>query len=114
MYPWAYEEIKEKVSSIAALVTDKEDRMDLAVFNMIFAKRVLNYEAEAQDVQDIYVEAAKILFDKSLKGKYNGYGESIQDLLKDSMGDENHTLSQSEKDSLSEDFNGLAYVLSRN
>jgi hypothetical protein len=108
------EEIKEKVSSIAELVTDKEDRMDLAVFNMIFAKRVLNYEAEAQDVQDIYVEAAKILFDKSLKGKYNGYGESIQDLLKDSMGDENHTLSQSEKDSLSEDFNGLAYVLSRN
>lgn len=105
------EEIKEKVSSIAALVTDKKDRVDLAVFNMIFAERVSDYNVEAQDVQDVYVLAAKFLFDKSLAGKYNGYGKGIQDLLEDSMGTENHTLSQAEKESLSKNFNGLAYSL---
>ena len=107
------QEIKEKVSSIAELVTDKEDRVNLAVFNMIFAERVLDYDAEAQDVQDIYVLAAKILFDKSLVGKYDGYGDAIRGLLEDNMGTENHVLSQSEKESLSADFEGLAYVLSR-
>jgi hypothetical protein len=108
------EEIKNKVSSIAALVTDKKDRMDLAVFNMIFAERVSDYNAEAQDVQDVYVLAAKILFDKSLTGKYNGYGKGIQGLLEDSMGTENHILSQAEKESLTKNFSGLAYELSRN
>ena len=105
------QEIKEKVSSIAELVTDKEDRVNLAVFNMIFAERVVAYDAEAQDVQDIYVLAAKILFDKSLVGKYDGYSKGIQGLLEDSMGTENHTLSQEEKESLAKNFSGLAYCL---
>lgn len=105
------EEIKNKVSSIAALVTDQTDRTDLAVFNMVFAERVTDYNAEAQDVQDIYVLAAKILFDKSLVGKYDGYSKGIQELLEDSMGTENHTLSQEEKESLAKNFSGLAYCL---
>ena len=105
------EEIKNKVSSIAALVTDQTDRTDLAVFNMVFAERVTDYNAEAQDVQDIYVLAAKILFDKSLVGKYDGYSKGIQGLLEDSMGTENHTLSQEEKESLAKNFSGLAYCL---
>ena len=36
------QEIKEKVSSIASLVTDVEDRLNLCIFNMIFSERV-NY-----------------------------------------------------------------------
>ncbi len=80
---------------------------------MIFADRIEGYDAEAQDVQDIYVLAAKILFDNSLAGKYNGYGSSIQGLLEDSMGTENHVLSRDEKESLAQDFRGLAYSLSK-
>jgi hypothetical protein len=103
------EEILEKVSSLADLVTDKEDRLRLCVFNKVFAERVKDYAADAQQINDVYAEAAKIFFGEALKGKYEGYGTGLVVLMKDSLGSENHTVTKEEKDKLSSSFSGLAW-----
>ena len=103
--------VLSKVSPVADLVTDDEDRINLAVFNNVFSERVDNYDADAQQVNDVYVEAAKNIFGDTLKGKYIGYGENINKLLESSLGTENHTVTANEKDNLSQNFKGLAYSL---
>ena len=101
----------ENVSSIASLVTDKDDRLRLAVFNMVFSERVEDWECKGQQVNDIYVFAAESEFGTSLAGKYDGYADGIEGLFKESIGVKNATVSQEQKKSLSNDFSGLAYAL---
>lgn len=101
----------ENVSSIANLVTDKDDRLLLAVFNMVFSERVEDWECNGQQVNDTYVLAAKNEFGTSLAGKYDGYAEGIEDLFKKSIGVKNVSVSEDQKESLSNDFSGLAYAL---
>jgi hypothetical protein len=105
------EEIKEKVSSIATLVTDDNDRLLLAVFNQTFAERVENYDADAQDLTDVYVEAARNVFGESMRGKYDGYSEGLTSLMKNVLGNENHQVTKEEKAQLSAIFSGLAWAL---
>ena len=104
-------EIKEKVLSIASLVTDTKDRLNLCIFNKIFSERVRDYPADAQQLNDVYTEAAKIFFGETLRGKYTGYSEGIQKLMSDIVGQENHELTQEEKNKLAQVFNGLAWAL---
>lgn len=105
------DEVLEKVSSLASKVTDKKDRDELGVFNHVFSKRIKTWNADAQEVNDLYVSAAKTVFGATLRGKYDGYGEGVQDLMKDTLGSENHSVTEGEKDELSENFDGLAYSL---
>ena len=107
------QEIKNKVSSIADLVTDKKDRLNLCIFNKVFAERVESYDADAQQINDVYTEAAKVFFGETLRGKYEGYGSGVTKLMSDVVGDENHKLTQEEKDELGNIFNGLAWHLSK-
>lgn len=101
----------ENVSSIASLVTDKDDRLQLAIFNMVFSERVEDWDCEGQQVNDIYVLAAESEFGTSLTGKYDGYADGIERLFKESIGVKNAVVSQEQKKSLSNDFSGLAYAL---
>jgi len=102
-----------KVTPIAERVTDPEDRIRLAIFNDVFSKRCTSYKADAQQFNDIYVEAGKNVFGESLKGKYEGYGQDLNGLLESTLGTENHTVTEGEKVKLSKDFNGLAFALSK-
>lgn len=107
------QEIKEKTSSIAAKVTDPKDRLDLCIFNKTFSERVLGYDADVQQLNDVYTEAGKILFQESLKGKYDGYGAGVISLISEITGKENHNLTPNEKRQISEVFSGLAWNLSK-
>tara|TARA_R110002051_G_C8713193_1_gene495832 strand:- start:662 stop:1126 length:465 start_codon:yes stop_codon:yes gene_type:complete len=107
------EEIKEKTSSIAGKVTDPKDRLDLCIFNKTFSERVLSYDANIQQLNDVYTEAGKILFQESLKGKYDGYGVGVVSLMSEITGKENHNLTPDEKRQISEVFSGLAWNLSK-
>jgi len=102
--PEPSEEILGKVSRLAGLVTDKNDRDSLGVFNYIFSKRVKSYDADSQQINDIYVGAAKKMYGETLRGKYDGYGEGIANLMKDTLGTENHSVPQEEKEELSTNF----------
>ncbi len=101
----------ENVSSIACLVTGKDDRLQLAIFNMVFSERVEDWDCKGQQVNDIYVLAAESEFGTSLAGKYDGYADGIEGLFKESIGVKNAVVSQEQKESLSNDFSGLAYAL---
>ncbi len=101
----------ENVSSIANLVTDKDDGLRLAIFNMVFSERVKDWNCNSQQINDIYVLAAQNEFGTSLAGKYDGYAEGIEELFKDSLGTKNASVTENQKQNLSIDFNGLAYSL---
>ena len=107
------QEIKDKTLKVSEKVTDTKDRLDLCVFNKVFSERVLGYDADVQQVNDIYTESGKILFKDSLKGKYDGYGSGVVSLISEITGNENHELTQKEKQQISEVFSGLAWNLSK-
>jgi hypothetical protein len=105
------EKTLEKVSSVASLVTDNNDRERLSVFNNVFSERVTSYDCNGQQVNDIYTTAARGVFKDKLKGKYSGYAEGITKLMKDALGNENTPVKKDQKELLSENFSGLAWSL---
>lgn len=106
--------VLEKVSDLSSLVTDEDDRMKLAIFNKIFSERVIEYSGDTQQINDVYVAAAKYVFGDSLKGKYFGYGSGLTDLMRQIMGDENHELTEQEKLMLQEYYSALAWSFVNN
>lgn len=106
--------VLEKVSDLSSLVTDEDDRLDLAIFNKIFSERVLEYSVDSQKINDVYVEAAKNVFGDSLRGKYLGYSAGLNDLMRQIMGEENHELTDQEKLMLQEYYSALAWSFVNN
>lgn len=103
--------IIDAVKSLSTLVKDPTDRAKIAIFNYEFATKVKNYNASLQQVNDVYTLAGKTFFKNEIVGKYNGFGEAIIKLIASITSEENHNLSQEEKDKLSEHFMGLAWSL---
>lgn len=105
------QDVIDRVSIFSDIVTDPDDRAKLAIFNHEFAKRVTEYDATSQDVNDVYSIAGKMFFEKSLVDKYDGLSEEIVKLMEEIIGETNHSLDQVEKDQLNEYFIGISWVL---
>ena len=103
--------VKDRVAIFSELVNDTNDRAKLAIFNYEFAKRVLEYKATSQDVNDVYTIAGKAFFGTDLVDRYNGLAEEIIDLLSDCITDENHVITEEEKQKLNLYFMGVAWTL---
>lgn len=99
------------VSPVAKLVTEIEDRAKLALFNYEFANRIVSYNTDVQQVNDLYSKAGEFFFDKAMKGKYEGYATGLKSLIQSVTTDDNHILSMDEKQRLKDLFNGLAWAL---
>lgn len=105
-------DILNVVSPISSVVTDPTDRAKLAIFNQDFANRVKNYDADTQQINDLYTIAASEFFGNSLDNKYTNLDTLLVDLMKKCCnGDDNHKLTKEEKDKLSTHFMGLAWSL---
>ena len=63
------QEVKDKVMFFSDLVTDPSDRAKIAIFNYEFAKRVLAWDANVQQVNDVYSLAGKTFFENTLVNK---------------------------------------------
>ena len=106
------QEIIKVTKPVADLVTDKDDRLKLCIFNKIFAERVVGYfDIKAQQTNDLYVQAATNYFGTTLRGKYDGYANSLTGLFKGVIGTQAHALSDGEKSELSQTFLGFAWCL---
>lgn len=105
------DKILSMVQPIAKLITDPNDRAKLAIFNQEFASRILRYEINNQQTNDIYVLAASNFFKNSLNDKYQGLDVAIIELLQSSIGNDNHVLSENEKIDISNKFMGLSWAL---
>lgn len=105
------EEIIDRVQIFADLIKDPTDRAKIAIFNYEFSNRLISYETNLQQLNDVYVLAAKTFFGSSLVGKYKDLPKMIIGLINDVTGEENHILSEQEKIDLNQRFMGLAWVL---
>lgn len=99
---------------VAKLITDKEDRATLAVFNKEFADRLPKYvDINTQQLQDIYVASGAEIFGKALSTKYEKLGSSITSLFSGVIGQDEHSLSKDEANSLSNIFKALSWNLTQ-
>jgi len=105
------QDVIDRVSIFSEIITDPSDKAKIAIFNYEFGERVLEYNTSSQKVNDIYTLAGKIFFQKTLVDKYDGLSEEITELLKECMTDENHNLTDDERNKLSKYFTGIAWVL---
>lgn len=105
------EKVIVETKPIVDIVTDKNDRIKMAIFNQEFAKRLLKYDTDIQKANDVYVLAGEFYFKNDLKGKYPQLADNIVSMIKGITGDDNHILSQEEKQIISDKFMGLAWSL---
>lgn len=103
--------ILSQVKPIADLVTDIDDKVKLALFNYEFSERVLKYETDVQQINDVYTMSAELFFEKAMNGKYSGLADKIKMLFVSILSDENHTVSTDEKQKLRDLFNGLSWAM---
>ena len=103
--------IIDKVQKFSTLIKDPTDRAKIAIFNYEFATKVLTYQANLQQVNDVYTLAGKTFFQNSIVGKYAGLSDMLVELLKESAGDKNHILTEKEKTDIHDSFMGVAWTL---
>lgn len=104
--------IIELTKSTSNLVTDPTDRAKLAIYSQEFSNRVIKYDVQLQQVNDILSIAAREFFQGSINDKYVGLDDGIINLITSACGgDENHKLTEQEKIEISERFLGLAWLL---
>lgn len=104
--------IIELVSKVSSLITDPTDRAKVAIYSQEFSNRIKNYDVQLQQVNDILSISATEFFQGSIKDKYEGLDDGIINLISSACGgDENHKLTQEEKNEVSERFLGLAWSL---
>jgi hypothetical protein len=104
-------EIVQLVAPISELITDPTDRAKLAIFNQAFANRVKGYDADTQQVNDVYVLAGQTFFKDSIVDKYRELDTKLVSLMEKAMGGDNHKLTAEEQNLLSSYFMGLAWSL---
>jgi len=107
--------ILNKSKKVSSLVTDKNDRLQLAIFHLQFANRLDTYfdiNITSQQIIDIYTESVKNYFSNKLIGKYDGLSDEMQLFLESSVGSVDHILSKDELTSLKYDLIGISWNLS--
>ena len=105
------EEVIKEVKSFSEIVTEPSDRAKLAIFNYEFAERVLNYDSTVQQANDVYALAGKLFFKDSMVDKYDGLAEKIKYILVKILTNDNHVITQKEKQDLNKYFMGIAWSL---
>lgn len=105
------QEIIELVKPVSNIVSDITDRTKMAIFNQEFANRVKQYDIDVQQLNDLYVLAASEFFQQTLDNKYNNLDKELVGLISKVTTEDNHKLTEEEKNKLSTNFNGLAWSL---
>ena len=105
------DELIDKFEGISSIVTDSQDRVKLAIFNKVFADRLSSYDTNQQQLNDVYVLAAKNYFKDSMKDKYQDLDNFLIKTIRDITGDQVHILSDDEKSDLNSAFTSIAWCL---
>lgn len=104
--------ILKSVAAFSDVITDPTDRTKIALFNYEFASRVKSWDnINNQQINDVYTIAGKDFFKDTLVDKYNSLAEMIISLMQNCVGDDEHILTDQEKDKLQQYFSALAWVL---
>jgi hypothetical protein len=99
---------------IASMITDSADRKDLAILNLEFSKRTDAYLSKgvtSQQLVDLYTSSIKEHFLDRLKGKYGDLPTEAKAMFSSVIGEDEHTLSKEELDSVSKALVAFAWNL---
>ena len=108
------EQYIKNTEKIASMITDIQDRKDLAIFNLEFSKRTDSYLAKnitSQELVDLYAGSIKEHFLDKLKGKYGDLSTEAKTMFVNIIGEDEHTLSKEELDSVSKTLVAFAWNL---
>jgi len=106
------DEVIELVKPVSSLITDPTDRAKVAIYSQEFANRVKTYDAQLQQINDVLALSASGFFEGTMNDKYKDLDVAIIDLITSAVGgDENHKLTDEEKNKISDRFMGLAWSL---
>jgi hypothetical protein len=106
------DEVIELVKPVSSLIIDPTDRAKVAIYSQEFANRVKTYDAQLQQVNDVLALSASGFFEGTMNDKYKDLDVAIVDLITSAVGgDENHKLTDEEKNKISDRFMGLAWSL---
>ena len=105
------EEVKETVAPIADLITESGDRVEIALYFLELSKRLPEYTITLQQLNDLVVKSATLVFNGRLHGKYDGFDEGLVKNVNAIAGNVEHRLTEEEKQGLSDFFEGLAWSL---
>jgi len=105
------EEIMDRVKVFSDLISDPDDRAKLAIFNYEFAERVVSYNTNSQQINDVYSLAGKNFFKSTMVDKYEGLSEEIVSLMQECVGEKNKSVTEDQKQKLHDYFMGVAWVL---
>lgn len=106
------DEIIELVKPVSSLITDPTDRAKVAIYSQEFANRIKTYDVQLQQVNDILALSANGFFEGTMNDKYKDLDVAIVDLITSAVGgDENHKLTDEEKNKISDRFMGFAWSL---
>lgn len=106
------ETIKLVTNPIASSVTEQEDQLEVALYFLELSSRIEGYDSiTLQELNDLIVHSATLVFKGRLEGKYEGFDEGLTSAIFDTAGTTEHTLSSEEKTNLSSLFSGIAWSL---
>jgi hypothetical protein len=106
------ETILNDTKAISGIITEKEDRLAFAVFNKVCSNRMQKWpNITQQDLNDVYVEAAKKYFGNSIDNKYEGLGSFIESKFESVTGEDIHTLTKTEIEEISQILLGVSWNL---
>jgi hypothetical protein len=106
------DEVIELVKPVSSLIIDPTDRAKVAIYSQEFANRVKTYDAQLQQINDVLALSASGFFEGTMNDKYKDLDVAIVDLITSAVGgDENHKLTDEEKNKISDRFMGLAWSL---
>jgi hypothetical protein len=106
------EAILNDTNDISDIISEKEDRISFAVFNKVCSDRMQKWpNINQQDLNDVYVEAAKKYFGNSINNKYDGLAVFIKGKFQSVTGDDVHTLTKAELENISQILLGMSWNL---
>lgn len=106
------EAILNQTAGISKIIAEQEDRISFAVFNKVCSDRMQQWpEVNQQNLNDIYVLAAKKYFGNSINGKYEGLSDFVVDNIESVSGEDIHVLSESEIKQIAELLRGMSWNL---
>ena len=106
------DEISSIVKEIDDIITDRNDKLSMAIFNKVCADRIAKWpELNQQEFNNVYVNAAKKFFGDSMKGKYEPLDRFLVGVIMDVTGDDIHNLTPQERAAISARLSGMAWHL---
>lgn len=111
------QELKDFTKDFADSITNKADKIEIAVLANEFSKRLsgeVYSRIQFQTLNDVYVESSKLFYSKKMSEDYPKFASDMQNLLSTAAGgDDNISLSDSELKSISDYLKAFAWNLSR-